>query len=144
MSKKFVIEGIYYGKKRTFPDLNDYIHACGRNPHIGGRMKRDYQMIACNAIRKQLPRVTIKNPVKIHYTFYESDMGRDFSNIASFGTKIIEDALQQCGVLRNDNQVWVKGYTHDFGIDKLRPRIEVEIEELESPFAAAGGTNDRV
>jgi len=125
----FVIKGIYYGKNRTFPCLNDYIHACGRSPHIGAKMKRDYQMIACNAIRKQLPHTTIKKPVRIHYRFYEANMGRDWSNVGSYATKVIEDALQQCGVLRNDNQAWVKGYTHDFDIDKLNPRIEVEIEE---------------
>lgn len=127
---RFVIKGIYYGKKHTFPDLNDYIHACSKSPHVGAKMKRDYQMIANNAIRRQLGRLTLHNPVKIHYMFYEGDVRRDFSNVGSFATKVIEDALQQCGVLKNDNQAWVKGYSHDFDIDKNNPRIEVEIEEI--------------
>lgn len=131
MTHKFIIKGIYYGKNRTFPDLNDYIAACNKSPQHGAKMKRDYQMIASNAIRYQLKRLQIRKPVRIHYTFYEADMRRDFSNVGSFGTKVIEDALQKCGVLKNDNQAWVRGYTHDFEISPNNPRIAVEIEELE-------------
>jgi Holliday junction resolvase RusA-like endonuclease len=127
----FIIKGVYYGKTHTFPDLNDYIQSCSRHPQVGAKMKRDYMIIASNAIRKQLGRLKIVNPVKIHYFFYEGDVRRDFSNVGSFATKVIEDALQKCGVLKNDNQVWVKGYTHDFYVDKQNPRIEVIIEELE-------------
>ena len=117
----FIIKGVFYGKTHTFPDLNDYLKSCGTHPHVGAKMKRDYMMIASNAIRRQLGGLKISVPVKIHYFFYEG----------SFATKVIEDALQKCGVLKNDNQVWVKGYTHDFFIDEENPRIEVTIEELE-------------
>lgn len=127
----FIIKGVYYGKTHTFPDLNDYLKACGTHPQVGAKMKRDYMMIASNAIRRQLCRLKISVPVKIHYFFYEGDIRRDLSNVGSFATKVIEDALQKCGVIKNDNQVWVKGYTHDFFIDKENPRIEVIIEELE-------------
>lgn len=74
---KVVIKGNYYGKTRTFPDLNDYIHECARHPQKGAKIKRDYQMIACNAIRTQLPRLVINNPIIIHYHFYEADKQRD-------------------------------------------------------------------
>lgn len=127
----FIIKGVYYGKTHTFPDLNDYLSSCSRHPQVGAKMKRDYMIIASNAIRRQLGRLKITKPVKIHYYFYEGDVRRDLSNVGSFATKVIEDALQQCGVLKNDNQVWVKGYTHDFFTDKNNPRIEVIIEELE-------------
>lgn len=127
---KVVIKGIYFGKCRTFPDLNDYIHACGRHPRIGAKMKRDYQTIAANAIRKQVGRIKLRTPVRIHYTFYESDQRRDPSNIASFFVKVFEDALQQCGVLKNDNRVCLKGYSQEFFIDNRSPRVEVVIEEV--------------
>ena len=52
---KVVIKGNYYGRTRTLPDLNDYLHECARHPQMGAKMKRDYQMIVCNAIRTQLP-----------------------------------------------------------------------------------------
>lgn len=64
---KVVIKGNYYGRTRTLPDLNDYLHECARHPQMGAKMKRDYQMIVCNAIRTQLPRLTITNPIIIHY-----------------------------------------------------------------------------
>jgi len=62
---KVVIKGNYYGRTRTLPDLNDYLHECARHPQMGAKMKRDYQMIVCNAIRTQLPRLTINNPIII-------------------------------------------------------------------------------
>lgn len=74
---KVVIKGNYYGRTRTLPDLNDYLHECARHPQMGAKMKRDYQMIVCNAIRTQLPRLTITNPIIIHYNFYEPDKQRD-------------------------------------------------------------------
>lgn len=74
---KVVIKGNYYGSSRTFPDLNDYLHECAKHPQKGAKMKRDYQFIACNAIRTQLPRLTITNPIIIHYNFYEPDKQRD-------------------------------------------------------------------
>ena len=52
---KFIISGTYY-KDRTFPGLNEYIAELGRNPHAGGRLKRDYMMVASNAIRRDLKR----------------------------------------------------------------------------------------
>ena len=131
MEHKVVVRGRYYGKVNVFPGLNDYIHACGRHPQIGGKMKRDYQMIASNAIRNQLRRLEIHNPVRIHYSFYEATTRRDPSNVASFFVKVFEDALQQCGVLQNDNWTWLKGYSQEFHIDKANPRVEVVIEEIE-------------
>ena len=97
---KVVIKGNYYGRTRTLPDLNDYLHECARHPQMGAKMKRDYQMIACNAIRTQLPRLTINNPIIIHYRFYEPDKQRDKGNIFAFADKVFEDALQKCGVIK--------------------------------------------
>lgn len=42
---KVVIKGNYYGRTRTLPDLNDYLHECARHPQMGAKMKRDYQMM---------------------------------------------------------------------------------------------------
>jgi Holliday junction resolvase RusA-like endonuclease len=130
MEYKMTIRGNFYGKNKIFPSLNDYIHACAKSPQVGAKMKRDYQMIACNAIRKQLSRVSIKRPIKIHYFFYEPDCKRDISNVASFFVKVFEDALQDCKVIPNDNWAHVKGYTQDFEIDAVNPRVEIVIEEI--------------
>lgn len=37
---KVVIKGNYYGRTRTLPDLNDYLHECARHPQMGAKMKR--------------------------------------------------------------------------------------------------------
>ncbi len=128
---KFVISGTYY-KDRTFPGLNEYIAELGRNPHAGGRLKREYMMIASNAIRKDLKRYKAAGPVILHYHFYEPDKGqkRDVMNVFSFADKVIEDALVKCGVLGDDDPSHMKNTTHEFGYTSGVPRIEVEIEEL--------------
>lgn len=129
---KFAIQGLYY-KDRTFPGLNEYIAELGKNPRAGGSLKRDYMMVACNAIRRDLKRYRVLGPVILHYTFYEAKKGpkRDVMNIFSFADKVIEDALVKCGVLPDDNPDYVKNTTHEFYCSD-NPRIEVEIEELPS------------
>lgn len=131
MKHNVVIKGIYYGKTRTMPDLNDYLHDCARHPQVGAKMKRDYMMVCCNAIRRQLPRVKIHNPIVIHYRFYEIDKKRDKGNIFAFTDKVFEDALQKCEVIKNDGWSDIENFTHEFFIDKQNPRIEIEIEEKE-------------
>ena len=63
---KVVIKGNYYGRTRTLPDLNDYLHECARHPQMGAKMKRDYQMIPCEDC-----------PV-LWARFYELDTNRPF------------------------------------------------------------------
>jgi len=129
---KFVIKGCYYGKNRTMPSLNDYLHECGRHPQMGGKIKKEYQVIAVNAIRKQLGRAKAVKPIQIHYAFYEVDKQRDKGNIFSFADKVIEDALQATGFLKNDNWVWIdRILSPDFYEDKANPRIEVTMTEIE-------------
>lgn len=127
---RFAIEGTFY-KKRTLPALNDYLGECNRNRLAGGRMKKNFQYIISQFIRRDLKRLKIAKPVIIHYRFFETDKRRDKSNIASLSMKFIEDALQECGVLQNDNWQCVTGFTHEFYIDVKNPRIEVELEEVE-------------
>lgn len=129
MEYKFVIKGAYYGKN-TMPDLNNYLAECGRHPVKGGKMKKDYMMVAANAIRKQLPRVKINGRVRIHYRYYEPSRRRDPSNINAFAVKVIEDALQTCGTISNDGWANIAGYSQDFFVDENDPRIEVTITEV--------------
>lgn len=129
MEYKFTIQGIYFGDN-CFPDLNNYIYENARHPQCGAKMKREYMMIACSAIRKQLARVSISGAVKIHYRLYEASKKRDPSNCAAFAVKVIEDALQKCGVISNDGWANIAGYSQDFFVDKDNPRIEVTITEV--------------
>lgn len=123
------IEGNFWGRNKTFPSWNDVLAQYGRKPQIGNRTKQEMQMMCVNAIRRQL-NLAIENPIKITYTFYEPDRKRDLGNLL-FVDKIFEDAMQVCGVIKNDNQNFVKGIVaNEVQIDKDRPRVVVEIEEI--------------
>ena len=124
------MEGQFWSRNKTFPSWNDVLSQYGRNPRAGNRVKQEMQMMCVNAIRRQL-NVVIDKPIKLTYTFYEPDRKRDLGNIL-FVDKIFEDAMQVCGVIANDNQNFVKGIVaNEVRIDTERPRVVVEIEELE-------------
>lgn len=126
----FVIEGVHYKSNRTFPGFNDYTGAINHNRFVGAQMKKKYERVACEAIRRQLKGVQIDKKVFIEYTYYEADKRRDKSNINAFAVKVIEDALQDCKVLKNDGWDNIAGYSQYFKIDKKNPRIEVLIREV--------------
>lgn len=131
---KFIIEGRFWKREKTFPGLNDYIHELGRNPKAGGRIKSKYENIACDCVRGVQKGFKASGPVTLHYAFYEPEKGqkRDHMNIFSFADKVIQDALQKCGVIKDDSPKYVDGnkITHEFHYTQGTPRIEVEIVEL--------------
>jgi Holliday junction resolvase RusA-like endonuclease len=59
-------------------------------------------------------------------------MKRDKDNVLSVCMKVIQDALQTCGVIDNDGWANIENFTHDFYLDAQNPRIEVYIEEKEN------------
>lgn len=128
----FEIKGCFCGDK-TFPSLNQYIAELGRNPKAGGRYKKQYVMIAANAIRHDLKRWKTTKPVILHYTFAEPEKGakRDYGNIFSCADKFIQDALRDCNVIPDDSPQYVVNFTHEFLYTKGTPYIRVEIEEVE-------------
>ena len=130
----FKIEGRYWINEKTFPSLNDYIHELGRNPKAGGQMKRKYEKIACDALRSFLRGKKCTGLITLHYRYYEPEKGarRDHMNIHAFADKVIQDAMQKCGIIPDDSPRYVNGskITHEFFYTCGMPRIEVEIEEL--------------
>lgn len=116
--------------KGTFPTLNEYLAACGRNPKAGGRLKKKYMDIASWEIRSQMRDYVAKTPIIVHFVYYEPNMKRDKDNIAAYAQKVIFDSLQVCGILKNDGWKDVENFTHDYFVDKDNPRIEVYIEEI--------------
>lgn len=114
------------------PGLNDYIAAERTNRHKGAKMKADGGNIVAVAIRQCMRGVRIEKPVEMHYTWYEQNKRRDKDNVSSFGRKVIQDSLVQCGVLKNDGWKYVVGFSDRFEVDKKNPRIEVIIKEVES------------
>ena len=123
-------------KRQKTPSLNEYISA--ERQRLGGKgrfltkgaiMKQQWQRDISVYIRKDLRGVKIEKPVIIHYQYYEENKKRDIGNIHAPFQKFCEDALQDCGVIANENQKCVVGFTAHFSVDKENPRIEVTLEE---------------
>lgn len=131
MTYTFTIEGVFHGKNRTFPSLNEYLSACGKNPKAGGRLKKEFGDIASAYIRRDLGRLKISKKIDIHYRFFESDKKRDKMNVFSFADKVIEDSLQECGVIPNDGWANIGDVTSEFAVSD-NPRIEVTLTEWEN------------
>ncbi len=110
------------------PGLNEYILDCRRNPHAGAQTKRIAQEL-CMWCAKQQCKVKFKQPVRIHYVFFEPDRRRDKSNVAAFAVKVIEDALVKLQIIRDDGWKYIENYTQSFKIDKEHPHIEVYITD---------------
>lgn len=116
----------------TLPGLNDYLKAERKRSgkfNCGNEMKRQYQSIIIAAIRADLGRLKIRNPVRLSYIFYEPTRRRDLDNIAATAHKFTQDALVCCGVLQDDGWKEILGFNDDFRIDRRNPRIEVKIIE---------------
>lgn len=127
----FTIKGAFYGEK-CFPGLNDLLHEAERHPKAYNEMKRQYQLIAVNAIRRDLRGFKAKGRVQLHFTFGEPKKGnkRDYDNIVAAGRKIITDALVKTNVLHDDSPKYLGYGTNSFEYVDV-PYIRVEIEELE-------------
>lgn len=114
----------------TLPNLNEYIAAERTNRHKGAKMKADSGNIVAVAIRQCMRGVRIEKPVFMEYAWIEPSRRRDKDNISSFGRKVIQDALVNTGVLKDDGWKEVVGFSDRFDVDKENPRIEVLIKEI--------------
>ena len=114
------------------PGANEYQRANRTHYHVGAKMKRQAQDTVCAAIRKAKLK-PYSGAVIIHYTFYEAPKRRgaklrDKSNISSFAIKVIEDALQETGIIKNDNWDYLADYSCKFFRASEQPRVVVELE----------------
>lgn len=123
MIYRFVING-------SLPGLNEYVDANRRNKYAAATMKRQAEASVIASIKRTMRGVRIKTPAMLHYVWYEKDRRRDKDNVA-FAQKFVQDALVHVGALKNDGWAQIGGFTHDFRVDKKKPRIEVVVEEME-------------
>lgn len=119
MKVKFILKG-------RLPTLNDFIEAERKNRYKGAAFKGRHQA----EVEWLIPKMKVKPPVILHYTWYEANSKRDLDNVAGFGHKIIQDALVKRRILPNDSPKEIVGFTDTFKLDRKNPRIEVEIEEV--------------
>ncbi len=124
LTYKLVIKGRLDG-------LNEFIAAQRSNKYKGAALKKRNQAKVEDCIRHQLGHIHLHGKVKLHYQWFEANKRRDLDNVSGFGHKVIQDALVECGVLDDDSPQYVIGYTDAFAVDRVEPRIEVRIEEID-------------
>lgn len=97
------------------------------------RVKYKYDQLIVKQLRfSDLRNVKLKTPIEIYYHIYAKDKKHDRMNIGSAFTKCYEDALQKAGILHNDGWDCVVNSYYEFDVDRVNPRIEVRIVEIEN------------
>jgi hypothetical protein len=113
---KFIING-------ELPSLNEYIQAERSNRFKASSMKKKATELVFWECRRQKLDVLTK-PITITYTWYMKNKKKDLDNV-EFAKKFINDGLVLAGIIINDGQEWVRGFTDKFKIDRNSPRVEV-------------------
>jgi Holliday junction resolvase RusA-like endonuclease len=72
----------------------------------------------------------VSSPVHITFIYQEANRKRDPDNI-TFAKKFILDGLVKAGVLPNDTQAWVVGFTETWRVVPDDVGVEVRIVEEE-------------
>lgn len=118
---QFVIKG-------SLPTLNKYLSAYGRNRYLAGSLKKK----ATEDVMWQVKGISaITKPASYTFTWYVPNKRSDSDNVAS-GVKYIFDGLVQAGKLPNDTMHYVLAIDHRFEIDRVNPRVVVEVTEYDS------------
>lgn len=114
----------------TLPTLNEMINAAKAHQQVYEKMKK----VADHTVSWTAKAVMMKNPyrpIRADYfiTWYRPNMQTDKDNVIA-GQKFIFDGLQQAGLIQNDGWKQIGKITHELFVDKLNPRVEIEITEV--------------
>jgi len=112
------------------PSLNEIIDACKRrrgkwNAYSTMKEKETKRILQEFMVQGVRP-PSIYRPVRINFRWISGSLKKDLDNIAA-GKKFILDAMVKGGILKNDTQEQVKGFSDSFELDRTNPRIEVEV-----------------
>lgn len=94
------------------------------------KLKSGDMKTVCWIIREHYIR-PISGKAAIKITCYEPNKKRDPSNVRAGAEKIILDALQNMGIIKNDNWARLEDCPALVELDRKNPRIEVVISEVE-------------
>ena len=61
---------------------------------------------------------------------FEPTRKRDPSNVRAGAEKVILDALQSCGIIKNDNWQWLADTPATVEVDRKNSRVEIWIEDV--------------
>ena len=115
--------------KGNLAGLNELIAANRKYWATGNKLKRKNMDIVKAAIYESgFNGCKCREPVEIHFYWYEKNQKRDKDNIAS-AKKYILDAMIETGLIKNDGWKNVEGFKDRFEIDKDKPRVEVLVFE---------------
>jgi Holliday junction resolvase RusA-like endonuclease len=90
------------------PGLNEYIRVCRENKFKASGWKRNVESSIFPFLKGK-----VTEPSHVTFVWKEPTRKRDKDNVA-FAKKFILDALQKKGVLPNDNNRWITGFTDEF------------------------------
>lgn len=113
--------------KGEFPTLNEIIKASKSHYMQYANQKKEYTSLATMQTRNTKP---IKNKADWLFTWYRRNKQTDPDNI-QVGTKYIFDSLVGSKIIQNDGWGQINSITHKFKVDKEKPRVEIEVKELE-------------
>ena len=139
---------VVYGR---LPGLNEYIDAERLNRYRAANLKAESEQLVLIYAKRDLRGWAASGPVYMRYIWIEPNTRRDKDNISGYGRKVIQDALVKGGFLAGDGWKHIIGFSDEFGVDRARPRIEVEIYEedeyenirrTDSAAAFAGGDDN--
>lgn len=110
----------------SLPTMNQIIEFAKSHPLAYKTMKQtNTNRVVLNAKKARLP---VMGRINIKITWYRENKKTDKDNVTA-GIKFILDGLQVAGVIKNDSWKMIGSIEHDFQIDKVNPRIEVELVE---------------
>ena len=125
MNQRFRIEGRLMGRNEFDRDYCAH-WSKGCKAKAGEQEK----VVAAALAAKLVP---VEGPIEVGVTFVEgrarNGRMRDPDNISSGGIKVIMDALQECGIIPDDNPRIVRNLFYRFAYNASTPHIEVEIME---------------
>lgn len=121
--KKLIIPG-------RLPGLNEAFEAARANKHLEAKTRREYENLIVWSAKRCLNGWKPSGPVILHYTFFEPNKRRDKDNIAGYAMKLIQDSLVKAGYLRGDGWQYIENFDFTWAVDRSRPRVQVEIEEV--------------
>lgn len=106
------------------PSLNDYTKWCRGNKYLAAKKKADIEREIGYYLMK-MPKWD--KPIKIHFTWVESNKKRDLDNIC-FAKKFILDSMVKHGKLKDDNRKCVTAFTDSFEYGS-ETKVILEVEE---------------
>jgi hypothetical protein len=109
----------------TLPTMNEIVEASKTHWSGYSKMKKTYTSFVAMSARS-LPKL---EKVDVIITWYCKDKRQDKDNIMA-GQKFIFDGLVMAGKLTNDGWNQLGDVMHRFEVDKLNPRVEIEMKEL--------------